>query len=233
MHKKTVSILSTRPVSEEWVQKALEQQIVLHQQSFVETVAIDDWETVEEIQRIGEQEAVVVFTSMNAVDAVIQQLNGFVPEWRIYCIGHKTREDVAAYFGETAISGTAPGAAELAEEIIEQEEEEIIFFCGNLRRDELPGKLRKAGIEVLEITVYETEFHPHSVKDVYDAVLFYSPSAVESFFRANKLPPSTIVFAIGETTEATVKKYCTNTIEVAETPSKTGLLQQAMDYFTT
>lgn len=231
---KAVSILSTRPLPEEWVQKALAQQIVLHQQSFVETTAIDDMETVEEIQRIGEQAAIVVFTSMNAVEAVTEQLNGFVPEWSIYCIGQKTRDDVAAYFGEGSIAGTANSAAELADEIIENEEpDEVIFFCGNLRRDELPGKLRKAGIDVLEITVYETEYHPHIIKDVYDAVLFYSPSAVESFFRVNKLAPSTIVFAIGETTEAAVKKYCKNTVEVAETPSKTGLLQQAMDYFTT
>ena len=58
----------------------------------------------------------------------------------------------------------------------------VTFFCGNQRRDTLPDKVRAAGIKVEELVVYETVELPLKVTDHYDAILFYSPSGVRSFF---------------------------------------------------
>jgi uroporphyrinogen-III synthase len=231
MSKSIKKILSTRPISETLVGEALLKNIKIETLSFIETTPIETVEVQQEIELAANQIATVVFTSMNAVDAVTTMLEGFIPEWNIYCMGYATKELVKNYFGESAIAGTADNASELAEEIIENEEpDEVIFFCGNKRRDELPGKLKKQRIEVNEIIVYKTENLSHRINIEYDGILFFSPSAVESFFAVNKLPQQTIVFAIGKTTKETVSRFCMNKIVVSKLPGKDQLVEQAIAY---
>ncbi|MEO7530567.1 MAG: uroporphyrinogen-III synthase [Sediminibacterium sp.] len=232
MPENKIHILVTRPVETEQVKKAKQKGINIDVLSFIETEAIQDIEVQQEIEWASVEETTVVFTSMNAVEAVTGMLDGFVPQWHIYCMGYKTKQLVSEYFGEEAIAGTADNALELAEEIIENEEpEEVIFFCGNQRRDELPGKLQEHKIVVNEIIVYETTAIEHIIERVYNGILFFSPSAVDSFFKKNVLPEHTIVFAIGNTTSNTVKKYCTNKILISKLPGKDEMVEQAIAYF--
>ena len=232
MPEQRKNILSTRPVSDEMIAVALAKNIGIDILSFIETTPIETIEVQQEIELAANQITTVVFTSMNAVEAVTGMLDGFVPEWNIYCMGYATKELVKNYFGENAIEGTADNATELAEEIIKNDEpDEVIFFCGNRRRDELPARLQKHHININEIIVYQTKNNQHKIDKVYDAVLFFSPSAVESFFLANTLPGNTIVFAIGETTKETVGRYCSNKIVVSKLPGKDQLVEQVIDYF--
>ena len=232
MPEQRKNILSTRPVSDEMIAVALAKNIGIDILSFIETTPIETIEVQQEIELAANQITTVVFTSMNAVEAVTGMLDGFVPEWNIYCMGYATKELVKNYFGENAIEGTADNATELAEEIIKNDEpDEVIFFCGNRRRDELPARLQKHHININEIIVYQTKNNQHKIDKVYDAVLFFSPSAVESLFSVNKIPGNTIVFAIGETTKETVGRYCSNKIVVSKLPGKDQLVEQAIDYF--
>ena len=222
------TILSTRPVSAALVRAAQLKNIELEVISFIETEAIEDVEVQQEIEQAALQRAAIVFTSMNAVKAVTDMLDQQVPEWRIYCIGHKTQELVSDYFGAQAIAATADHAMALADAIIEDSPEEVFFFCGNNRRDELPHQLQEHNIVVNEITVYQTRLLPHKVDKAYDAVVFFSPSAVDSFFKLNKLPEHTVVYAIGNTTKAAVKKYCSNPVVVGDSPDKEALIRKAI-----
>ncbi len=232
MPEYSIHILCTRPVDESRIEEAKQKGIQLDVLSFIETEAIQTIEVQQEIEWASVQEATVVFTSMNAVEAVTEMLDGHIPDWRIYCMGFKTKELITTYFGEAAIAGTADNAEELADEIIENEDpEEVIFFCGNQRRDELPGKLSKQHITVNEIVVYETLAVEHTLDKEYDAVLFFSPSAAESFFKKNKLITKTIVFAIGTTTAKTVARFCSNKVIISKLPGKEELVSQALDYF--
>jgi uroporphyrinogen-III synthase len=232
MPEYNIHILCTRPVEKIQVEKAKQKGISLEAFSFIETEAIQNIEIQQEIEWASVEEATVVFTSMNAVESVTGMLDGFVPAWSIYCMGHKTKQLVAAYFGEAAITDTADNASELADRIIENEEpEEIIFFCGNQRREELPVKLRSHGISVNEIIVYETVVIEHTVDKVYEGILFFSPSAVESFFSKNTLPEHTVLFAIGNTTAKTIHKHCNNRIMISDHPGKDELIEQAIAYF--
>ncbi len=231
MPETTIQILSTRPVPEEWVEKASAAGIGLDIIPFIDTHAITDYTVQQEVEWAATEEAVVVFTSMNAVEAVTGLLEEQVPDWQIYCMGNTTEQLVKKYFGEASIAGTARDASELAELIIETGDcEELIFFCGNIRRDELPQKLRKAGIGVSEIIVYETEALHHRLQKKYDAVLFFSPSAVESFFHDNKPSEKTVLFAIGNTTKQCIEKYCRNTVIVGNMPGKENLVEKAINW---
>jgi uroporphyrinogen-III synthase len=174
----------------------------------------------------------VVFTSMNAVDAVAEIKGDVRPEWTIYCMGHATRQLVEKHFGADRIAGTASDAADLARLMIKKGNiGEVSFFCGDQRRDELPDILKRGGIEVHEIVVYHTVETPARLEMPYHGILFFSPSAVRSFFRINTVPEHTILFAIGNTTAAEIRKYSVNTIMTATEPGKDNLVRQAVAYF--
>ncbi len=232
MAENNINILSTRPLSAESVREAAGHHIKIDVLSFIETEAIDTVEVQQEIENALLQSAVVIFTSMNAVQAVAEQLEGQEPDWKIYTMGNTSAELVKEYFGEQALAGTANNAAELAELVAEEwDQEEVIFFCGNQRRDELPDILRGHQIDITEIEVYTTVNTPHKIKKHYDGILFFSPSAVKSFFSVNKADPQTILFAIGETTAGEIGKFSRNRVLTGSQPGKENLLQEAIEFF--
>ncbi len=206
--------------------------ITIDELSFIDTTPIQTIEVQQEIEQAMLLSTTVVFTSMNAVEAVAEWLLEEKPGWNIYCIGTTTNTLVAKYFGEENIAGTANSAAELAEAIAaDRFIDSVIFFCGDQRRDELPEILRQNEIEVNEIVVYQTMAVPYKITKPYHGILFFSPSAVESFFCNNKVPERTILFAIGNTTATTIKKYTTNKIIISHQPGKENLVKTMMEYF--
>ena len=115
---------------------------------------------------------------------------------------------IEKYFGSKLVAGTADSAKGLADIITKNSNsDEVVFFCGDHRRDELSAILREKNIEVNEIVAYKTTLVPHKIEKKYDGILFFSPSAVQSFFQKNKLDEETILFAIGNTTANEIKKY--------------------------
>lgn len=229
----SIQILCTRHINETLMNTAFSKNIHIDVFPFIATEPIENVEVQQEIENALILTTDVVFTSMNAVEAVAEFLFDEQPNWRIYCIGNTTRQLAIKYFGEQCIAGFAQDALALAEIIIaEGETEELIFFCGNKRRDELPEMLRKENISVEEIVVYETLAIPHKITKDYHGILFFSPSAAESFFSVNKASNSTVFFAIGNTTGATIKKYTSNKVIIANEPGKESLVEKMIEYFT-
>ena len=227
-----IQVLCTRPIPDDLVQEAAAKGIAVEVLSFIDTEPIESVEVQQEIENALILSATVVFTSMNAVEAVAEFLFDEQPDWKIYCMGNTTRQLVKKYFGERSIQSTAENASALAEKIIGNEmPEEVLFFCGDQRRDELPQLLRQQDVEVNEIVVYHTIPVPHKLSKDYTAVLFFSPSAVESFFSANKAGEKTIYFAIGSTTASAIKTHANNRILVADAPGKEALVKDMISFF--
>jgi uroporphyrinogen-III synthase len=168
---------------------------------------------------------------MNAVTAVAGILRRSV-NWNIYSIGHTTAALITQLF-QKPIAGTATDAAALADVILNDGVREVVFFCGNIRRDVLPEKLRNANILVEEIVVYETKEIPHAISRQYDAILFYSPSAVHSFFSTNTISNGTVLFAIGNTTADAIKHYSNNQVHIAAKPGKEDMVRELMQHINT
>ncbi len=191
-------------------------------------------ESVEkQLKELLKKKAVVVFTSNNAIKSITAYLGNSHPAWKIFCIGNTTYALAKKYFGKEQVMQTASTAAELAVKIISNvQESEVVFFCGNLRRNDLPDAVRQKGMAVREITVYQTTLSPITVNKDYDAILFFSPSAAESFFRVNSLPGKTVVFVIGNTTAGCIRKYAANKIIIADEPDKDKLISKAIRFFT-
>jgi uroporphyrinogen-III synthase len=254
-----IRILSTRPLDPSLTEQAAEQGILLESLSFIETHPLVDEALCGKITGLAGDAAMVAFTSMNAVDAVAGCLGavaagagsqesadaaraggqkeniakgGIATSWKIFCIGSATQEHVRENFGQGSIAGTADSASALAAVIAGHSDiKEIVFFCGDQRRDELPKKLWDSGVRVKEYVVYHTRSTPHTISKDYDGVVFFSPSAVNSFFSINTLPAATVLFAIGHTTADAIREWCINPVTVSDSPGKTALLRQVIDHF--
>lgn len=231
MRKNERHILSTRPVSSKLLNEAADHNIVIDEISFIQTEAIVNEEIERKINKLSKENITAVFTSMNAVEAVSKYIST-KPSWEIYCIGNTTKNLITNFFEKESIAGTAENARQLAEKILENTRiKSITFFCGDRRRDELPGKLTSNGVNVEEIVVYKTIETSKIITREYDAILFYSPSAVKSFFTKNNIPDTTRLFAIGSTTANPLKHFTQLPVIIAKTPGKENLVKLAIHHF--
>ena len=225
-------LLSTRPLPKAVIEEAARKNIIIEELSFIATKPIQDEDLFEKIKALSQEKHTSVFTSMNAVEAVAVQLNTS-PDWKIYSIGNTTRKLIEEAWGADKIVATAENAQRLGERLIDDGVREVIFFCGNMRRNELPNKIRSEGGKVAEVVVYETEETPTRVEKEYDGILFFSPSAVHAFYSQNKHSKKTVLFAIGKTTEETIKQYKGHKIVVANETDKLEMVEKAVAYLST
>lgn len=233
MKDKVVSILSTRPLDEQLVSKALESDCTIDCLSFIQTQSIADINTSRQILELAAKPVTAVFTSMNGAEVVIDllQKNRLQPFWNIYCIGAATETLIKKYFTSANITGSGSNALEVAGIIVSKNVKEVIFFCGNQRRDELPAYLQKNKVRVDEIVVYATIETPVKIEKDYNGILFFSPSAVKSFFSVNSISANTVLFSIGDTTADAIRKFSGNKIIISDFPTKDKLVDLAINFF--
>jgi uroporphyrinogen-III synthase len=233
MKNKEIRILSTRPLGEALIEKAAFQNITIDTIAFIQVKKMVSEEVAKRINSLSKEKATVVFTSMNAVEIVVETapVNPAMPDWKIYCMGGATFTLVKKYWPYNNIAFTAKNATELAKRIAGDKVEKVIFFCGNKRREELPDLLLEQNIPVEELVVYETIETPVTIDRGYDGIMFFSPSAVHSFFSDNKPAEETIFFAIGNTTANAIKQFAANSIIVSDFPAKDQLVDKAIKYF--
>jgi uroporphyrinogen-III synthase len=230
-------VLSTKKLEASLIGHAKEHDIEIIEQEFISIKSIWNQETFDKILSFVNDKALnIVLTSANAVDAVNNYMHFsdtyLVVDWNIFCLSGKTKEAVInALLLRKNIVGEASNATELANKIIAKGVKEIVFFCSNKRRDELPAALKNANIQVHEIVLYETTETPISVDNDFDAVLFFSPSGVQSFFSANELNEDSVCFAIGRTTATSIATFTRNRIIKSIAPDPKKMIEEAIEYF--
>ncbi|WP_339608940.1 uroporphyrinogen-III synthase [uncultured Planktosalinus sp.] len=163
-----------------------------------------------------------IITSQNTVKGLVDKK---VQIENCFCVGEKTKAmleangikvKVMTYYGKELADILVTGYADKV----------FTFFCGNLRRDELPAKLRENKIGFTEVEVYKTVLKSKKFERTFDGVLFFSPSAVESFTKENQLK-NTTAFCIGTTTAAEAEKY-TDKIIIATKPTIENVIVQVV-----
>ena len=231
-----IKVVSTKKLLPEIIEEARENGIEITEKSAIATQPIL---TVEKKKQLlnwlhNNRTVPVVFTSSNAVSSLEECLGSqalsSIKGLKVFCLSGRTRDAVTQAFSMTELPGMASSGMALAKEILKKVIHEVVFFCGHKRRDELPDLLRQNGVVVHEIVVYETVSTPFIVKEDMDAIMFFSPSAVESFFTLNQLNKNIVCFAIGETTADSILKYSGNTIIISDTPSQEGMLKSLLAY---
>ena len=167
----------------------------------------------------------IVFTSSNAVRAVTPlSLGEGAGVRKIFAVSGKTKDELKK--NGIVPEAVADSSEQLAEKIVSEGNiRSVLHICGNLRMDVLEKKLMSAGISYKALVVYETVPLDNKVDANYDAVMFYSPSGVESFLTKNKLNRDTLYCCIGETTAAKLKGIDGNVnIVVAKEPKPEAML---------
>lgn len=151
----------------------------------------------------------LIFTSKNGVKAFLRRQPDLLKEnFSCFCVGSKT-ESYLIEKGMNVVK-SAQNATELADFIVKNyKSEHFSFFCSEIRRDELPEILTKNQVSFEEVKSYSTQLNTQQFKQHFDAVLFFSPSGVQSFTEKNSLK-NTLAVCIGNTTATEVEQYTHN-----------------------
>ncbi len=171
----------------------------------------------------------MIFSSQNAVESILKNTKlELLRSKKCFCVGQKTK--TALELNGFRVVESADYASELASTICNHyNEESFVFFSGNLRREILPDSLTLAKVRFEEIEVYETIHTPQAINSKPDGILFFSPSAVESYVQANTITDETC-FCIGKTTAEPVEKITSHCI-VANQPSIENVIIQCIKHY--
>jgi uroporphyrinogen-III synthase len=108
----------------------------------------------------------------------------------------------------------------------------VDFFCGDQALDDLPEYLASKNIKVHKEIVYHTDLvHEKVSTELFDGLIFLSPSAVYSFFKKNNVNTKIPAFCIGATTAEAVRRRCDNPRIIAHQPSIIGVVERVIEYF--
>jgi len=170
----------------------------------------------------------IIITSKNAVESLV---TNFSPEElqfnNIYCVGRRTKQLIEQKIGKVTHSENS--AKKLAEYLVDyMEGTEIIYFCSDLRLDDLPKILADNNITVNEVVAYNTVYASLKVDDSTESIMFYSPSTVQSYILQNK--PKKIAFCIGETTAEEAKKHFKD-VRVAKVPTVESVIELVNEHY--
>ncbi len=172
----------------------------------------------------------LIFTSQNAVLSVLQHEKiDQLKSKNTFCVGLKTKALLEEHgFNVMAYTGYAQDLAEII--ALVYGDESYTFFSGNLRKDTLPDALKQAHIKFNEITVYETLLTPEKISSKVDGILFFSPSAVDSYLRENKIKDETCI-CIGTTTAEALEINKIKNIVIANQPTVENTIIQCINEF--
>ena len=171
----------------------------------------------------------LIITSQNAAQSLLLQPDcEQLKTKNVFCVGLKTKILLSeSGFNVIAYTGYASDLAEIITLIYANES--YTFFSGNLRKETLPKALKEAKIKFNEIQVYETSLTPQKIKAAVEAILFFSPSGVESYLKENTIKKE-LCFCIGETTADALPKTVKNII-IAAQPSIEDVIEECIEEY--
>lgn len=219
---KTVRILSTK--------KLLPQQKHLLLNAGMAVVEADYIEINYLSPEIPECNDNLIFTSQNAVRSIRANKQFTKANHKpCFCVGSKTKSMLEAAGFTVAVC--EDDASELAEQIVQHHRHQsFTFFSGNLRQGTLPERLLKENIQFNEIGVYRTVLKSICMRSPADGILFFSPSAVDSFLLTNTITDQTC-FCIGATTAQALAGITQNVV-VAKKPTIENVIVQTIKFYT-
>lgn len=166
----------------------------------------------------------IAFTSSHAVAHAMKdnRLTALCQTKMIYALSGKTKDTLAQH-GIYTTAG-ADNAESLSALIAQNKAiHSILHLTGNLTLDTLGTRLTEAGISYHALEVYRTDLIGPVVTDPYDAILFFSPSGVDSYLLHNVIKSTSICCCIGPTTASHLRERITGInllVPAAPTPEQ-------------
>lgn len=172
----------------------------------------------------------VIITSKNAVESLVTNYSAAELQFKnIYCVGRRTKKMIENRIGK--VLHTEKNAKKLAEYLVDFiEGTEVTYFCSDVRLDDLPTILSENNITVNEVEAYATKLDSINLPETVEAVLFYSPSTVQSYKQENTVSENTIAFCIGETTAKEASKHFKD-VRVAKVPTVESVIELVNEHY--
>jgi uroporphyrinogen-III synthase len=198
-----IKVLSTKLLETETLSYATSLDMEVQCNAFIEIVPFAfDLQSMQ-----AETFDAVAFTSSNSVIHFFNQPDAvkLLDNKDVFSLSGRTSDELLKRNIQPTF--TAINADSLARLIIETRlTRSVLHIGGNLTLDTLEQKLKAAGIVYKPLTVYTTVLHKEIlVDDTFDAILFYSPSGVESFLTNNRPGNATVCCCIGATTATALR----------------------------
>ena len=145
-----------------------------------------------------------------------------------YCVGDKTSKIIKS--NNLKLITSALSSAELAQDIVDNHNQtNFTFIGGEMRRKELVRILKNRAIQLNEYNVYSTSLFPCEIELKYNGILFFSPSAVQSYVLKNTITTEQL-FCIGNTTANEAKQYSTN-INIAQNQTIESVIELVKTHY--
>ncbi|RYY52588.1 MAG: uroporphyrinogen-III synthase [Chitinophagaceae bacterium] len=227
-----ITILSTRELDEAQAIRLREKGFRFDQVPFIEMKPRTGEGLRNELKALTGKPLLAVFTSRVGVAAVTGLLDSVPGQWQVACMGGATRTNAESFFGSETVVLESGSAKELGEKLQAMDSPlPVVFFAGNRRLDELPALLQSHPAGFSEVTVYDTNETPVKLQQPYDGILFFSPSAAQSFFSVNEAAADTVLFAIGDTTAAAIRQLSANKIITSPFHSPAKMIEAVLGHF--
>jgi uroporphyrinogen-III synthase len=170
-----------------------------------------------------------VCSSQNAVIALSEyahrQDQAMLKSARWYCVGTQTAEALEQLGFK--VNHCSENAETLIEEVLKPLNDRILWFSGVRKTRALEQFIINKGCDYIDC--YLTRLVEKSFNSAYDALLFFSPSGVESFLKANEMGRAH-AFCIGETTAKAVRPH-TEALSVSPKATSMQLVLEVIKHF--
>lgn len=132
----------------------------------------------------------VIFTSRNAIDhyfRISEEMRYEVPaEMKYFCISESTALYLQKYvqYRKRKIFFGKQSTADLIEVLKKHKDENFLFPCSDVHKDDIPAFLKKSKFKFVEAVIYKTVCSDLSdLAEVnYDVIAFFSPSGIKSLY---------------------------------------------------
>jgi len=218
---KKIKILSTKILSENLKEIFDDNKFDLFEHDFIKIGSLNF--------ELPNHDGSWIFTSQNAVNAVFSISKSMDLIFnKIYCVGENTKS-ILSKKGQKVVKNSK-NSSKLANFISKNAKNEKFIFCrSDIKNDNFTDFFKKEKIDLKEIVVYNNQPNSITLNDKFEAIMFYSPSGINSFLKNNKLDSSYCI-CIGDTTASYAKNYSSNVVS-CKTPSIKHVIKKTIKLF--
>ena len=221
-----MKLLSTKIISNKFKDLLIKNNYQIDQKSFIKILPFKCLINISVSKNI-------IFTSKNAVNIILNnsKIKKNLIDKNIFCVGESTAELIIN--NNLNLIKSEQNSKKLSEYIVanfKNSKDSFTYFSGKKRLLELEKTLNENNIKMIVYEVYDTILTPKKIKDHYDGIIFYSPSAVKSFFKGNNSFKNTYGFCIGNTTAKELKNF-SESFSISKSNSEENMLVSINKYF--
>ncbi len=174
----------------------------------------------------------LVFTSANAVNAVLKNINTYqidLIQKDCFVIDGKTAK--IALEAQFNLVGLAPSGKALAKKIIKKKATYLLHCSTQMRRKELYEITVSNNILVNTLEVYQKKTIAHKIEKTYEGLMIFSPSQLDAFLLKNTIAIDLPIFCIGPTTSNYAKQLGYLNVQHPKEASINSTVEQVINFY--